>query len=333
MSKTRPLFSSEIVSRGVSTLRMTHPVSHNKPSAPVSAALSIRAGLFLAGALAIVLLLLVLTGSLQNIWVQVVTLGVVQGLTEFLPISSTAHLLIISNLLHFEGGIGGTFQIFIQSGTVVAVVAFYARDLIEQARDLPTRAEVRCFWLGIIIAFLPAALVGVVLRDWIKAVLFDAPIPIACSLIVGGIIFIFLERLPQRAAPVEAITRISFKQALGIGLAQVTAFIPGVSRSGASIVGGLLVGLDRRTATAFSFYLSIPTLGAATLADLLTNLDHITSADYARLLVGTLVAGVVGWFSIGWLLRYVSTNNFIPFGIYRIAAGLLILLLVALGQL
>jgi undecaprenyl-diphosphatase len=164
-------------------------------------------------------------------------------------------------------------------------------------------------------------------------VLFESPIVIACSLIIGGIIFIIVERRPREAAKVDTLTGISFKQALGIGFAQVTALIPGVSRSGASIVGGMFAGLDRPTATAFSFYLSIPTLGGATVFDLLTNLDKVTTDDLGRLFVGTVVSGIVAWLSIGWLLRYVASNNFIPFGIYRIIIGALILALVGWGVL
>jgi undecaprenyl-diphosphatase len=280
-----------------------------------------------------VLVLLAASGLLRNVWVQVVLLGIVEGITEFLPISSTAHLLIVADLLDFQYSIDGTFEIFIQLGATLAVVAFYFRALLEQARAVTTSAEVRRFWLGIVIAFLPAAFIGLALRDWIKTVLFESPIVIACSLIIGGIIFIIVERRPREAAKVDTLTGISFKQALGIGFAQVTALIPGVSRSGASIVGGMFAGLDRPTATAFSFYLSIPTLGGATVFDLLTNLDKVTTDDLGRLFVGTVVSGIVAWISIGWLLRYVASNNFIPFGIYRIIIGALILALVAWGVL
>lgn len=285
------------------------------------------------GAALALLLALLLTNLSANTWVQVVILGIVQGLTEFLPISSTGHLLIASDLLNFQYGIGGTFEIFIQLGTVVAVVGFYIRELLTQARALPTSAEVRRFWLGVVLAFFPAALAGVLLHDWLKAVVYETPTVIAASLIVGGILFIVAERLPPRPDAVRNVYTMTWGQALGVGCAQVLALIPGVSRSGASIVGGMLAGLDRKTATTFSFYLAMPTLGAATIFDLLTSLDQLTPDDLGRLLVGTVGAGVVGWLSIGWLLRYVATNNFIPFAIYRIAAGLTILLLVVLGYL
>lgn len=285
------------------------------------------------GGLTLLLVALAASGLLGNVWVQVVLLGVVEGLTEFLPISSTAHLLLVSDLLGFEHSIGGTFEIFIQLGAVIAVVGYYFRALLDQARTVGTSAEVRRFWLGIVVAFLPAAIIGLTLRDWIKTVIFESPVIIAASLIVGGVVFLVVERLPRREAPVTSATGTSLWQALGIGFAQVLALVPGVSRSGAAIVGGMLAGLNRPAATAFSFYLAIPTLGGATVVDLLASLDAVTPDDLGRLLVGTVVAGVVAWLSIGWLLRYVATNSFVAFGIYRIVVGCLVLLLVAWGLL
>src|SRR4029079_16612515 len=149
----------------------------------------------------------------------------------------------------------------------------------------------------------------------------------------GGVALIVIERLPKRAATAQDLEHVSFGQALGIGVAQVLALVPGVSRSGASMIGGILGGLDRRTATAFSFYLAIPTLGAATLVDLLGSLGQITGSDVGRLLVGAAVSGVVAWISIGWLLRYVAGHSFVAFGIYRIGVGVLVLALVAAGWL
>lgn len=274
-------------------------------------------------------------------WWQVLVLGVVQGLTEFLPISSTAHLLIISDLLGFQNSIGGTFEIFIQLGTVFSVLAFYGADLLRQTRAVAGRAsadEVRAarrLWLALLVAFVPAALIGAAFRTQIKAVLFESPSTIAYALIAGGAVFLALELLPRRRAQTAALTDVSLAQAAGVGLAQVLALVPGVSRSGSSIVGGLAGGLSRRTATAFSFYLAIPTLGAATLVDLLGAVRDglIGPGDVGRLLLGTVVAAIVGWLSIGWLLRYVSRKSFVPFGVYRIAAGALILGLVAAGRL
>jgi undecaprenyl-diphosphatase len=192
-----------------------------------------------------------------------------------------------------------------------------------------TENRTRQFWLGVIIAFIPAAVIGFLLKDWIKEVLFS-PIVVAISLIVGGIIFLFIERRPAvQAAHTAEATDITPRQALIVGIAQIVALIPGTSRSGASIVGGMLAGLNRRAATQFSFYLAIPTLGIATIYDLLTSLDEISSDQIAMLIVGAVVAGIVAWVSIGWLLRYVSTNTFLIFGYYRITVGFVILVLIA----
>jgi undecaprenyl-diphosphatase len=194
------------------------------------------------------------------------------------------------------------------------------------------RAAARRLWLAILVAFVPAAVIGLLARDFIKAVLFESPTIIAIALIVGGVVFLVLERFPPREARTAALEQVGWRQALGIGIAQCFALVPGVSRSGASIVGGLLAGLDRRTATAFSFYLSVPTLGAATLVDLLGSFDQIGPGDWGRLLLGAVVAMIVGYLTIGWLLRYVATNSFVSFGIYRIIAGSVILVLVAFGR-
>jgi len=269
----------------------------------------------------------------SSAWGSVVALGLVEGLTEFLPISSTAHLLISAKLLGFQENIGGTFEVFIQLGAILAVVGYYARDLTTQARALPTSAAARRFWMTIMVAFLPAALVGLALHTWIKQVLFESPSVIAWALIAGGVVFIVIERWRLPPARPQNAEPISLRQALSVGIAQIFALIPGVSRSGASIVGGMLSGLDRSTATTFSFYLAIPTLGAATVVDLFGSLDRLTTGDIGRLTVGTLVSMVIAWLTIGWLLRYVTTHSFAVFGIYRIIAGFAILALIAVGVL
>ncbi|MGQ9547186.1 MAG: undecaprenyl-diphosphate phosphatase [Roseiflexus sp.] len=265
-------------------------------------------------------------------WWKAAVLGIVEGLTEFLPISSTGHLLIASKLLHFEGSLGGTFEIFIQLGSVLAVMGYYASDLLHQARMAPRDPHTQRFWIAIGVAFLPAAMIGLALHGWIKTVLFS-PAVIGIALITGGIVLIIVERLPRRAATVHDATRLSLRQALGIGIAQVLALTPGVSRSAASIVGGMIVGLDRRAATTFSFYLAIPTLGAATVVDLLTSLDQVTAGDAGRLFLGMVVSLIVAWLSIDWLLRYVANHSFVAFGIYRIIAGVIVLALVFMERL
>ncbi len=283
-------------------------------------------------ALTLLIIALLIAIPTASDWWKAAVLGIVEGLTEFLPISSTGHLLIVSNLLGFEGSIGGTFEVFIQLGAVLAVVGYYASDLLRQVHMMPHDPQTRRFWIAIGVAFLPAAIIGLALHTWIKAVLFS-PAVIGTALIVGGIVLIIVERLPQRTATVHDATRLSLRQALGIGIAQVLALTPGVSRSAASIIGGMVVGLDRRAATKFSFYLAIPTLGAATVVDLLTSLEHVTPGDVGRLFLGLVVSLIVAWLSIDWLLRYVANHSFVAFGIYRVIAGLIVLALVAAGRL
>lgn len=265
--------------------------------------------------------------------IKVIILGIVEGLTEFLPISSTGHLIVAAALLNFGAGMGGTFEIFIQVGAVVAVIVYYRSELLKQVATVPKDKGVQRFWLGIIIAFIPAAVIGFIFRDKIKEVLFN-PTVVAISLIVGGIIFLIVERMGvAEKATTHEVTAISPRQAIIVGVSQILALIPGVSRSGASIVGGMLSGLDRSVATQFSFYLAIPVLGIATVYDLVKSLSSLQSSDFVFLIVGAVVSGIVAWFSIGWLLRYVSRNSFTAFGYYRIAAGIVILALVALGRL
>ncbi|MBZ0277745.1 MAG: undecaprenyl-diphosphate phosphatase [Anaerolineae bacterium] len=265
-------------------------------------------------------------------WIKVVLLGIVEGLTEFLPISSTGHLIVGVALLDFRNSMNGTFEIFIQFGAVLAVLFYYRRDLWHQLVSFRTDPKIRHFWIGIIIAVLPAGTFGYLLRDWIKGVLFS-PTIVAISLIVGGLIFLLVERhpTPEDQYTDEQLTSITFRQAFLIGVGQMVALIPGVSRSGASIITGIKVGLSRQAATHFSFYLFIPILGGATLVDLLGSLDTISSRDIAMLAVGAAVSGIVAWLSIDWLLRYVARNSFVVFGYYRILAGIVILALVAAG--
>ncbi len=297
-----------------------------------------RSGLFIGFAVLLAFAMIVAVPTNPDWW-QIVILGIVQGITEWLPISSTAHLLLTSQLLNYQGSIGGTFEIAIQFGTVCSVLLFYWRDLIAQAAALLGRgqpdavATARNLWLGVLIAFVPAAVVGLLARNFIKEVLFASPLVMAGALIAGGFIFLWIERRSaMRASAATADFRaVSNRRALIVGLAQVFALVPGVSRSGASIVGGLLAGFDRPTATAFSFYLAIPTLGTATVVDLIGSIDQIQADDWGRLLLGATVAMIVGYGCIGWLLRYIATHNFTLFGYYRIVAGALVIGAVALG--
>ncbi len=265
--------------------------------------------------------------------IKAIVLGVVEGITEFLPVSSTGHLIIVAALLDFGQSLRDTFIIFIQLGAVVAVVLFYWRDLWYQLTHFYRDRAVLRLWGAICIAFLPAAVIGVLFGSAIKARLFS-PITVASALIAVGILFIIIEkRAANQPAPAttQTMEQITSRQALIVGLSQLFAFIPGTSRSGASIIGGMLAGMNRKTATQFSFYLSIPTLGGATIYDLWENRAGLTNGDLGLLLVGAVVSGIVAWLAIRWLLRYVSSNDFVPFGWYRILAGVFVFILILLG--
>ncbi len=259
--------------------------------------------------------------------IKVIILGIVEGLTEFLPISSTGHLIVFAALLDFKTALGGTFEIFIQIGAVVAVIVFFRTELLKQVSTVTTDKGVQHLWLNIIIAFIPAAAIGFIFLDKINELLFR-PIVVAASLIVGGIIFLVVERRPKISNPTVSLEAITPRQALAVGISQIASLIPGVSRSGATIVGGMLFGLDRAVATRFSFFLAIPTLGIATLYSLYKSLSAIQGGDIVNLLLGAVVSGIVAWIAIRWLLNYVARNNFIAFGYYRIIAGIIIVSLV-----
>ena len=265
---------------------------------------------------------------------KVVILSLIEGVTEFLPISSTGHLIVGAVVLDFDAMVPPIFEIFIQIGAVVAVLVYYRRALREQALQLRHSSETRRFWLMIALASAPVAALGIVFQKEVES-LFFSPQVVAASLIFGGIAILLVERMPRfQGVGAEAetdITNVTIRQAALIGLVQVLALIPGMSRSGSSIVGGMLAGLDRRMATEFSFFLAIPLLGSATLYKFVTTLDSLGSDQVLLLLLGAALSAVFAWLAIDWLLRFISRHSFIAFGYYRIAAGGLILLALSSG--
>ena len=268
---------------------------------------------------------------------KVILLSLVEGITEFLPISSTGHLIVGATLLNFEIA-RPVFEIFIQIGAVGAVMLHYRQTLAVHAAQIKSNPTIRRFWLLILLAFTPVAALGLLFAEEIEALLFS-PIVIALSLIIGGLAFLLVERLPRfrqsdqsdqsgrhRAVP---ITQVTMSQALTVGLVQILSLIPGMSRSGCSIIGGMLAGMNRQAATEFSFFLALPVLGAATVYKLLTSLNDLRPDEWMMLGLGTALSGLFAWLAIGWLLKFVSSHSFVLFGYYRIAAGLVILALAA----
>lgn len=250
-------------------------------------------------------------------------LGVVQGLTEFLPVSSTAHLLVGARLIGFEDE-GSVFTEMIQLGSMLAIVWLYRDKLVEVARGLPSSSEARRFATLIVVGVVPALAAGALASDFIESVLHKSVVTIGTAFILGGLVMLWLERRTT-AAPTRRVDDTSMRQAFGIGLCQMLALVPGVSRSGATIVGGMLMGLERTTAAEFSFFLAMPTL-AATFAHSALELRHQLSADRsAELAVGLVAAFLASALVVKPFLATVRRVGFVPFAWYRIVAGLLLL--------
>lgn len=265
---------------------------------------------------------------------QAVVLGIVEGLTEFLPISSTGHLIIASDLVNFAQTPGAdTFVVAIQAGAILAVCWYYRARICRILRGLFSSPVEQRLAVNTIVGFLPAAVIGVMVAGFIKSHLFN-PVAVAAALVVGGVIILAVEHyhesrgIEPRVATMDDMT---WKDALAVGFMQCFAMIPGTSRSGSTIIGGLFLGLSRKAATEFSFFLSIPTIFGATVYDLYKARDSLTLDNLDGLLVGTAVSFVSALFVVKWLLRYVSTNDFKAFGWYRILFGIVILALGATG--
>lgn len=255
-------------------------------------------------------------------------MGIVEGLTEFLPISSTGHLILTGSLLRFTGETVKTFEIVIQAGAIFAVCWEYRVRIISVLEGLFTERRAQKFALNLVIAFLPAAILGVLFAKNIKAVLF-APVPVALAFILGAFVILWVERRNDNnpgVVRIESVDDMSALDALKVGCAQMFALIPGTSRSGATIIGGMWLGLSRKAATEFSFYLAIPTLLGATVYSLYKERALLSLADLPVFSVGTVAAFVSAFFCMRWLLRYISTHDFRVFAWYRIAFGILILI-------
>jgi undecaprenyl-diphosphatase len=256
-------------------------------------------------------------------------LGVIQGLTEFLPVSSTAHLLISARLLHFADP-DGIFVVMIQLGSILAVTWLYRAKIVNVLKGLPADPEARHFVLMILVAFLPALVAGALFSDYVKRVLYATPAVIAVSFIAGGIVMLIVER--NRPAPtVLNVDHTSLSRALGIGACQVLALIPGVSRSGATIVGAMVLGLDRPAAAEFSFFLAIPTMTAAFAHDLLKARHSLGGALGADVAIGLVTAFLASVLVVRPFLALVRRSGFEPFAWYRIVAGVILLAALAAG--
>jgi len=251
-------------------------------------------------------------------------MGIIEGLTEFLPISSTGHLVLFGKLIDFKSDDAHVFEIVIQLGAILAVCWLYRAKIIELIKGLLTRnpAALR-FTASVLIAFFPAVIIGVIAIDFIKAVLFN-PVNVAIALIMGALIIFWVESKTHTPSALN-LNQITFKQAILIGLAQCVAMIPGTSRSGATIIGGMLAGLSRKTATEFSFFLAMPTMLGAASYDFYRNSDKLNQHDLLAIAIGFSAAFIAAFFVVQALVRFVEKHSLVVFAWYRIALGLLIL--------
>jgi undecaprenyl-diphosphatase len=256
-------------------------------------------------------------------------LGILEGLTEFIPVSSTGHLLLASHFLGFNSA-GKTFEVVIQLGAVLALIVVYAGKLLQVFSTVHKDPESQRFVVSVLLAFLPAVVIGVLAHDFIKTVLFETPKLIAIMLITGGAVLVVIDRI----APPPVITQstaLPFRKALAIGFFQCLAMVPGVSRSGATIVGALLLGVEKRAAAEFSFFLSLPTMAAAVSYDLLKNRDVLDFSAWNQIAVGFVLAFVTGVFVVRWLLDFVSRRGYALFGWWRIVIGCIALVALSFG--
>lgn len=252
-----------------------------------------------------------------------ILLGIVEGLTEFLPVSSTGHLILLIDILKFEGPPGKVFEIVIQLGAILAICWLYRKKLTMTALGMFSDASARRFIYLLLLGFIPSMVLGVLLHGYIKAVLFS-PLVVSVMLIVGGVIILIVEKLPLKPIYHDLDT-LPLKRAFYVGCAQTLAMVPGTSRSGATIMGALLLGLDRKAATEFSFFLAIPTMLAATVYDVYKNLDVLQVDNFQIVAVGFITAFFAALLVVKHAIAFISTHGFVPFAYYRIVVGSLML--------
>lgn len=265
--------------------------------------------------------------------IKAAVMGIVEGLTEFLPISSTGHLILAGALLGFDDAKAKVFDIAIQTGAIFAVILVYWQKIRDTLVTLPTDKQAQQFALNVFVAFVPAVLLGLLFGKAIKANLFT-PVVVASTFIIGGFIILWAERRQQNnpaAARIQEVEAMTLMDALKVGLVQCLAMIPGTSRSGATIIGGMLLGLSRKAATDFSFYLAIPTLIGAGVYSLYKDRALLSVADVPMFGVGLLFSFISAWLCIRWLLRYIATHSFVPFAWYRIVFGIVVLVTAQMG--
>ena len=251
-------------------------------------------------------------------------MGIVEGLTEFLPVSSTGHLILTGALIGFDDEKAKVFDIAIQTGAILAIILLYWQRIRDTLVQLPTQQRAQRFAINVLVAFIPAVVLGLLFGKAIKEHLFNAW-TVATTFIVGGFIILWAERRQRVAVRIDSVDAMTWKDSLMVGLAQCLALVPGTSRSGATIIGGMFLGLSRKAATEFSFYLAIPTLIGAGVYSVYKERASLSAADMPLFAVGFIFSFIFAWLCVRWLIRYISTHSFTPFAWYRIAFGIVVL--------
>ena len=258
-------------------------------------------------------------------------MGIVEGLTEFLPISSTGHLILAGSLMGFVGGKAKVFEIAIQTGAIFAVMLVYWQKIRSTLVELPSSREAQKFALNVLVGFLPAAVLALLVGKMVQEHLFT-PVIVATTFIVGGFIILWAEKRPASATRVHSVDAMTPVDAIKVGLVQCFALVPGMSRSGSTIIGGMLMGLSRKAATDFSFFLGMPTLIGAGVYSMYKERASLSMADAPLFLVGLVFSFISAWLCVRWLLRFISTNSFVPFAWYRIVFGIIVLVTAYTGM-
>ncbi len=258
--------------------------------------------------------------------IKAILLGIIEGLTEFLPVSSTGHLILFKNLLAFDGQFSNIFSVVIQTGAILSVVVYFFKDLVPRSMRRQDLNNFVGLWTKVVVGVIPAALIGIPFEDLIDRYLFN-PLTVAIALVAGAIWILLVDRdAPNEGAKVSRIADLSYKQVFGIGLFQCLALIPGMSRSAMTIIGGLIVGASRKVAAEFSFFMAIPVLGGAGLIKLVKYGLNFTAEQWQILAVGTAVSFVVAYLVIAAFMSFIKRHTFKPFAYYRIALGAVVLI-------
>lgn len=265
----------------------------------------------------------------MNLFIYILILAVVQGITEFLPVSSTGHMIMVDQFLNPDGlskSFKDAFLVIVQFGSILSVVVYFWKDINPLVRDKKVMVEKINLWSKIIVGILPAGVIGFMVDDYVSEYFYDNSYIVATMLVIYGIAFLFTHKLTEKGSKYNSLSEVTYKLAFLVGFFQCLAMVPGTSRSGATIIGGLLLGMNKSVIAEFSFFLAIPTMFGATLLKLLKNGVNFTSGEWQLIIFGSVIAFIVSLASIKWLMSYIKRKDFKVFGIYRIIVGIVVLI-------